>query len=188
MRVISGKLRGMKLSAPKGLTTRPTDDMLKENIFNLIGPIKKDSRVLDLFAGSGQIGIEFISRGSNDVVFVDKDFSAIKSIKSNMEKIDFINFKIIKSDVFKYLKNYTGQAFDYIYIDPPYDDTDFLEKILEFYPKSDIINKDTCIIFETIKSYQEESDKYKIIKSREYGKRKVIILKVNDESDISGEL
>lgn len=185
MRVISGKYRGLKLSAPKGLTTRPTDDMLKENIFNLIGPITRESKVLDLFAGSGQIGIEFISRGALEVVFIDKDYSAIKSIESNLNKIDFDNYKIIKIDAFKYIKNYKGDAFDYIYIDPPYDDKENLKKILEFFNKSDIINSNTCIILETIKSYDEKIYEYDIIKMRDYGKRKVIILKVNDESNLS---
>lgn len=185
MRVISGKYRGLKLSAPKGLTTRPTDDMLKENIFNLIGQIKKETRVLDLFAGSGQIGIEFISRGSSYVLFIDKDFSATKSIESNLSKIDFKDYKIVKSDAIKFIKNYKGDSFDYIYVDPPYDDKENLKKILEIFNKSDIINKDTLIIFETVKSYDDSFDGYYILKEREYGKRKVIILKVNDESNLS---
>ena len=84
MRVISGKNRGTKLVAPEGMTTRPTDDMLKENIFNLIGPIMPESSVLDLFAGSGQIGIEFLSRGAKSVVFVDNNIKAINSIKQNL--------------------------------------------------------------------------------------------------------
>lgn len=186
MRVISGKYRGLKLSAPKGLNTRPTDDMLKENIFNLIGMIERDSKVLDLFAGSGQIGIEFISRGAGEVYFIDKDYSAIESIKSNLQKIDFQNYKIIKNDAIKFIKNYSGDPFDYIYVDPPYDDKELLEKILEFFNKSDIIDEDTWIIFETVKSYSNDVDGYEIIKSREYGKRKVILLKVKDESNISG--
>ncbi|WP_296254583.1 16S rRNA (guanine(966)-N(2))-methyltransferase RsmD [uncultured Ezakiella sp.] len=186
MRVISGKHRGAKLSAPKGLTTRPTDDMLKENIFNLIGPIKNQSSVLDIFAGSGQIGIEFLSRGSSKVVFIDKNFKAIESINANLEKIKRGDQKVFKTDALRYIKSYHGAAFDYVYIDPPYDDKKLLFDVLEFLNKSDIIGNNTKIIIETVEDLNESFENYFVLKSRKYGKRKVIILEVENEGSLSG--
>lgn len=185
MRVISGKYRGAKLSAPKGLTTRPTDDMLKENIFNLIGPIKNQSSALDIFAGSGQIGIEFLSRGAFKAVFVDKNFKAIESINANLEKLKITEQIVFKSDALRYIKSYTGRAFDYVYIDPPYDDKELLMNVLEFLNKSDIIDNNTKIIIETVDDLNESFEDYQLIKSRKYGKRKVIILEVNNEGCLS---
>lgn len=183
MRIISGERRGAKLVAPEGLNTRPTDDRLKENIFNLICPIKSDSIILDLFAGSGQIGFEFLSRGSKECVFVEKNIRAINSIKKNAEKLNYLEkISIKKSDVLKFIDQYDEKEFDYIFIDPPYDDKNF-DEILEKINNSDIIKSGTMIIIETLSDV--EIDKFNIFKERVYGKRKIIILEVDYESDIS---
>lgn len=175
MRVISGEKRGTKLVAPEGFTTRPTDDRLKENIFNLLGPIKKDSCVLDLFAGSGQIGIEFLSRGASECIFIDKNIKAINSIKDNLIKTKYLEkSKIIKSNVKTALSRLESQKFDYIYIDPPYDDIKNLEEVFNIILKSDIINTSTIIIIETIKDF--ELPYSNILKERDYGKRKIFIV------------
>lgn len=186
MRVISGKNRGTKLVAPEGITTRPTDDMLKENIFNLIGPIMPESNVLDLFAGSGQIGIEFLSRGAKSAVFVDNNIKAINSIKQNLEKTKHIeDAKVIKSNVNTVLSRLSGEKFDYIYLDPPYDDKKNLLEVFNIIEKSDIIKLSTEIIIETVKDFSISN--VNIIKERVYGKRKVLIIGGNYDSSLSGE-
>lgn len=175
MRVISGEKRGTKLTAPDGFTTRPTDDRLKENVFNLLGPIKRDSKVLDLFAGSGQIGIEFLSRGASECFFVDKNIKAINSIKENLEKTKYLEkSKIIKANVKTALTRLESQKFDYIYIDPPYDDIKNLKEVFNIILKSDIIDVSTIIIIETIKDFELEYSN--ILKERDYGKRKIFIV------------
>ena len=186
MRVISGKNRGTKLVAPEGMTTRPTDDMLKENIFNLIGPIKPESSVLDLFAGSGQIGIEFLSRGAKSAVFVDNNIKAIKSIKQNLEKTKHTDeSKVIKSSANSALSRLRGEKFDYIYLDPPYDEKNFLLEVFNIIDKSDIIKIGAEIIIETVKDFSISN--VNIIKERVYGKRKVLIIGGNYDSSLSGE-
>lgn len=175
MRVISGEKRGTKLIAPDGMVTRPTDDRLKENVFNLLGKIKSDSVVLDLFAGSGQIGIEFLSRGASQCFFVDKNIKAIKSIKDNLIKTKYLEkSKIIKSNVKTALSRLESQKFDYIYIDPPYDDIKNLTEVFNIILKSDIIKLSTIIIIETIKGFTLDYEN--ILKEREYGKRKIFIV------------
>lgn len=186
MRVISGRNRGTKLIAPPGTTTRPTDDRLKENIFNLIGVVERESSVLDLFAGSGQIGIEFLSRGSKNAVFVEKNIRAVKVIKENLIKTKNMEYSnIVQSDVKTFLQHPPKKRFRYVYIDPPYDDKKILKEVFNFLKKSDIIDTRTWIVIETVAdvSFDEEN----IVKERVYGSRKIIILEVNNDSDLSGQ-
>lgn len=184
MRVISGKNRGTKLVAPKGLNTRPTDDRLKENIFNLIGPIDKDAFILDLFAGSGQIGIEFLSRGAAHATFIEKNFNAVKVIKDNLLKTkNNEQSEVFQEDAMAYLRRSHDKKFKYVYIDPPYDDKKILTEVFNFIKESDIIDIGTWIIIETVADmFFDDIDIYK---ERIYGARKVIIAEVNNESDIS---
>ncbi|MDO5717180.1 MAG: 16S rRNA (guanine(966)-N(2))-methyltransferase RsmD [Tissierellia bacterium] len=177
MRVIAGKNRGTKLITAKGMVTRPTDDRLKENVFNLIGPIEKDSKVLDLFAGSGQIGIEFLSRGAGSCTFVDRNAKAIQAIRSNLEKTRWLEHAtVIHGDYTLVFRNPSTQ-FKYIYIDPPYDENKILTNLFHLLKLSDIIGDRTWIIFETIKDFQIDKD-FIILKERVYGKRKIIISEV----------
>lgn len=187
MRVISGENRGTKLAAPPGLNTRPTDDRLKENIFNLIGIVEKDTKVLDLFAGSGQIGIEFLSRGSASCVFVDNNIKSVNCIKENIKKTRHVEQSIImKSDVKNAISKLLGNKFDYIFLDPPYDNKKNLLEVFDIIHKSDIINDRTKIIIETVEDFQIKNAN--ILKERVYGKRKILIIGGSNESDISRQL
>ena len=120
MRIISGKHKGRRISAPKGLPVRPTTDMAKEALFNILNNTYyfEDLVVLDLFAGTGNISFEFASRGSQDITAVDKDFRCIKFIAKMANELDF-NISVIKSDVFKFLEK-ININFDIIFVDPPY--------------------------------------------------------------------
>ena len=95
MRIISGNRRGLKLKAPKGMDTRPTEDRVKESVFNILGQNFDGDIVLDLFCGSGANGIEFISRGAEKVYFVDNSKEAIDCVKSNLEKTRFLNQAVV---------------------------------------------------------------------------------------------
>lgn len=124
MRVITGKAKGHKLIAPKGLNVRPTADKVKESIFNIIGSINEDCIVLDLFAGSGAIGIEFLSRGASLCYFIDNNIISIKHIKKNLENTKLLsNARIYRNDVSRALTVMGKKKikFDFIFMDPPYE-------------------------------------------------------------------
>jgi len=120
MRVISGAARGRKLKEPSGFDIRPTSDMVKESVFNIIQFDIEGRKVLDLFAGTGQLGVEALSRGAKSVVFVDSKAEAVKLIKENLNLCGFSDRATVQSrDALRFLEN--DEKFDLIFIDPPYD-------------------------------------------------------------------
>ena len=120
MRVIAGSRKGHKLAAPRGRDTRPTSDRVRENIFNLVGPVD-EARVLDLFAGSGALGIEALSRGAASAVFVDDAPAAIKAIRANLEALA-ITADVRRTDALRFLgaASTGGAQYDLLFLDPPY--------------------------------------------------------------------
>lgn len=120
MRIVSGKFKGRRITAPKKLPVRPTTDMAKEAIFNIVNNLYyfDDISVLDLFAGTGNISYEFASRGTENITSVDKDYGCIKFINQTAESFE-MSIQTIKSDVFKYLER-TKQTATIIFADPPY--------------------------------------------------------------------
>lgn len=123
MRVIAGKAKGRNLTAPKGLRTRPVPAMLKEALYNIWQSRINGARFLDLFAGSGSMGIEALSRGAEHVVFVDQDQKAIQAIRNNLALCRFTEgWEVFQDDVFRQITRLKeqGQKFDIIYADPPF--------------------------------------------------------------------
>lgn len=158
MRVISGKFKSRKLLAPKGLNTRPTLDNIKETIFNIISPITINAKVLDLFSGTGQIGIEFYSRGAKEVYLVDSSHEAISVINKNLESLkldDEIN--VMKIDAIRALKGpLKEKKFDYIFLDPPYKKHELLNEVLKLIISLDLLDERGTIIIEENKDYDLE--------------------------------
>ncbi len=122
MRVIAGKARGTRLSSVKGLSTRPTGDRVKEALFNILGQKVAGSSFLDLFAGSGAIGLEALSRGAEQVIWVDADRACCAQIRKNLARTKLAGGTVYASDVFAALGRLEkqGQKFDIIFLDPPY--------------------------------------------------------------------
>lgn len=119
-RIISGSARGIRLQSVPGDTTRPITDMVKEALFNIIGQDISGSSVLDLFGGTGSVGIEALSRGASFVRMVDLNRAAVNTIKFNLEKTHLNeNVEVLQADAFAILKRPPDRAFDYIYIAPP---------------------------------------------------------------------
>ncbi|PHV71814.1 16S rRNA (guanine(966)-N(2))-methyltransferase RsmD [Sporanaerobium hydrogeniformans] len=150
MRVISGKCRGTHLVCPEGLETRPTTDRIKETLFNIIAFDLPGCRFLDLFSGSGGIGIESLSRSAEKAVFVEKDKKALACIKQNLERTRLGNKAIVYScDVIEALKNLKeqGEQFDIIFMDPPYA-IGIIDQILEKIVACDLIAENGYIILE----------------------------------------
>jgi len=177
MRVVAGKYKGFNLMAPKGKNTRPTDNKIKEAIFDMLYPIKTNGNALDLFAGSGQMGIEFLSRGLEKVYFNESDRNSFRVLKENMEKIKDDNYELSKLDFKMALENYKNQGikFDYIFLDPPYAE-DFIKTSLDLILNYELLNEDGIVITESDR-YIEISDTYDLylVKEKNYGRKIVKI-------------
>ena len=171
MQIITGKYRARKLVAVDSLDTRPTLARVKESVFNLIADKIESSVVLDLFAGSGSYGAECISRGSDLVYFVDQSEKAIKTIKTNTQKMTE-DFEIIKSSYSDALKQFMKRKikFDLVFLDPPYD-SDFAIKSLDFLGENGLLNDGAIVVVEhkLANDLQNLPECYIIKKSRKYG-------------------
>ena len=155
MRIIAGSARSLPLVAPTGLDTRPTSDQIKETLFNMLQSKVGGSYFLDLFAGSGQMGLEALSRGAEYAVFVDNHRKAVKCIEENIRFTKFDEqARLIASDVIAALYTLEGKyQFDIIFMDPPYNKE--LEKsVLTYLSTSSIVNEDTMIIVEASEQTQ----------------------------------
>ena len=147
MRVITGSARGVRLQAPKGMDTRPTLDQVKGGIFSAIQFEVEGRRVLDLFAGSGKMGIESLSRGAKSAVFVDMRQDACAVVRSNLEKTRLTtNAQVLRSDYLSYL-SHCRETFDLIFLDPPYAEI-FLENALKSISEIDILSECGILICE----------------------------------------
>lgn len=119
-RVISGTAKGKKLKLVPGDTTRPIMDRVKESLFNILGTSVRGQRWLDLFAGTGQVGIEALSRGAESVVFVDNARAAIQTVRDNLASTGLASgATVVSADAYQYLRGYAGPPFDVVYIAPP---------------------------------------------------------------------
>ncbi|MBU1144296.1 MAG: 16S rRNA (guanine(966)-N(2))-methyltransferase RsmD [Firmicutes bacterium] len=168
LRVISGRFKGLRLKEVGKEITRPTTDKNKEMIFNILGQYFDGGLGLDLFAGSGAIGIEAISRGISSCVFVDNSFQAIKVIKENLTKLQ-INIGeeafVIKKDVIDYL-NHNNTIFDFIFMDPPYD-LDLYAKAMNLIEINKLLSKNGIIILESKKEKDIDFISNQLVKIRE---------------------
>ena len=182
MRVISGNARGKKLVSLEGMNTRPTLDRVKEALFNIIQFDIEDKDVLDLFAGSGAIGIEAISRGAKSATFCDNSIDAVKIIKTNIENTRSKDkATVINKDCSLALKQLgkENKKFDIIYLDPPYK-TDFANKAIEEIINLNLLSKDGIIIVETDDNKKDETINTKNIKifdKRKYGRAILIFIR-----------
>ncbi|MBP3718074.1 MAG: 16S rRNA (guanine(966)-N(2))-methyltransferase RsmD [Eubacterium sp.] len=179
MRVIAGSRRSLPLKSLEGDNTRPTVDKYKETLFNCIQMEVPDSMFLDLFSGSGAIGIEALSRGAKRAVLVENNKQALDVIKANIHFTKFENeAEIVKSDVISYVSRLPKITFDVIFMDPPYGKG--LEKeVIEILNTKEFTNPDYTIIIEATldedMSYIEDT-KFKIYKTKNYKNNKHVFL------------
>ncbi len=188
MRIITGKRKGLKLNSNKNFDTRPTEDRIKESVFNILGNVS-ESLVLDLFAGTGNIGLEFLSRGAKEVYLVDNNKDAINVINKNVEKINLPGCKIIKSDYIQALRDLSNIKFNYIYIDPPYQEKNIYEASLKNIASNKNFKK-ALVIVETDKNMKLDNlSLFKILDQRTYRSTVIYFLKEEEvESNLSREL
>ena len=148
MRIISGEFRSRKLRFPKSKKTRPMTDRAKETIFNILGETVRHARVLDLFAGTGSLGLEALSRGAIHATFVEEGDWARKSLSDNVKMLGLVRQStFLWQDVFKAFKRleHEGESFDLIFLDPPYNQG-LVKKLLNVLGRSDIVTPQTQVV------------------------------------------
>ncbi len=182
MRVITGSCRGKKLKTLDTFDTRPTTDMVKEAVFSAIQFDVPGAAVLDLFAGSGQLGIEALSRGASHCVFVDSNPSAVSVIKENLSDCKLVKeSRVLNMDSFDYLKT-AKKGFDIVLLDPPYN-KGTLQKVLPAL--ADMLGQGAIVVCEHERelTLDEEYGRLKQHKRYKYGKIAVTIFKIPSEGD-----
>ena len=180
MRVIAGSAKRLQLKTIEGMDTRPTTDRIKETLFNMIAPSLYNCRFLDLFAGSGGIGIEALSRGAKEAVFVEKNPKAVSCIKENLKYTKLEDdAQVMATDVLSALARLRGSdAFGIIFMDPPYNH-DLEKQVLASLKDSDLVDEDTLLIVEASKGTtfdDVETLGYSIIKEKVYKTNKHVFL------------
>ena len=171
MRVITGKARGVQLKTPDGMQTRPTADRVKEALFSIINFDLPGAAVLDLFGGTGQLGIEALSRGAKSATFIDAREDACKIIRENLKRTKLeTQGRVVRSDYLAYLKR-CREKFDIILLDPPYAEV-FLENALKCITEIDILQSGGIIVAErpVEKELPFEFEGYTRSKDYKYGK------------------
>lgn len=174
MRIISGKYKGKKLNGFNTPGTRPTMDRVKESLFGMIQNYIPGSTVLDLFAGSGALGLEAISNGAQECYLIDNNAIAIKAIKENSQNFDE-KLNIIQIDYKKFLKT-TDKKFDIIFLDPPYRENQ-LDKSLRIIEERNLLNENGIVICEY--EVGQPHTNLELIKEKTYGSKKIKIYKNN---------
>ena len=173
MRIVAGSRKGHRIAAPKGVVTRPTGDRVREAAFSLIGPVE-DATALDLFAGSGAMGLEALSRGALECVFVERDRAACRVIQANLEKLHLTG-AVVNRDVLAALREERtrGRRYDLILVDPPYDEWGSHEEHLaELLP--DVLEEDGVAVIET-SAKVEPALPLDLVTSRRYGSARITV-------------
>lgn len=168
MRIINGTHRGRRITAPKNIPSRPTTDMAKEALFNMLNNTYyiEDLKVLDLFSGTGNIGYEFSSRGAKSVTAVELNRHCCRFIEKTIEELDLTQMNVVKMDVLSFLERHQ-QKYDVIYADPPYDYEQY-PQIIEFVFKNELLNEDGMLILEHDQSQSFEAHE-RFDKHKRYG-------------------
>ena len=186
MQIITGKFRGRRLKSPD--SARPTLQRVKTSLFSMLNPyIFEDCKVLDLFAGSGALGFEVLSRGASKTVFVDQNKGAVRTIKDNLHGVDPKLYRIIESDYLSALKMLRGEKFDIIFIDPPYDNN-ALYSAIDIISRYDMLTSDGVIVVETETSLKRDfsNNNFDVVKDKTYGTARLTFLenkKAEDDSN-----
>ena len=170
MRIISGSRRGHTIEAPPGRGTRPTSDRVRENIFNILGPVD-GADVLDLYAGSGAMGLEALSRGAASVVFVEHDRDAVRAIERNLDKLR-LRGTVLRQDALAVLAA-EKRKYDLVFVDPPYElYTDIQPRLARYLPS--ILTEDGVVVVETDKRVEPDLPLEQRT-SRAYGSARVTV-------------
>jgi 16S rRNA (guanine966-N2)-methyltransferase len=171
VRIIAGTRKGHRIEAPRGRVTRPTSDRVRENVFNLVAPWVEDAQVLDLYAGSGAMGLEALSRGAASAVLVEADVDACRTINANLDKLRLTGARVLCQDVARFLAAET-RRYDLVLCDPPYDEYERLApRLTRHLPR--VLAQEGLLVLET-SSRNEEPELPLILRtSRRYGAARI---------------
>jgi len=155
MRIIAGKFRSRQLKSIKGMALRPTSDKLRETLFNILGGLVVDARFMDLFAGTGAVGIEALSRGAREAIFVEKHPPTAALIKKNLEVLDIrTGARVVASDALKALERLAKEpaasngVIDILFLDPPYAEAEAYKTVLAFLGGANLLTENAVVIAE----------------------------------------
>ena len=174
MRIIAGERKGHTIYAPKGLDTRPTSDRVRENVFNIVAPWVEDARVLDLYAGSGAMGLEALSRGAATVVFVEADAEAARTIERNLDKLRLTGATVVRQSATVALTQEAaaGRKYDLVLADPPYAMTNY-DQLARYLPT--VLSDDGLLVFESAARVEPELPELAVRTTRKYGSTRVTV-------------
>jgi 16S rRNA (guanine966-N2)-methyltransferase len=174
MRIIAGERKGHTIDAPKGLAIRPTSDRVRENVFNIVAPWVEGARVLDLYAGSGAMGLEALSRGAAAVVFVESNADAVRAIERNLDKLRLTGATVLRADATTGLMQETaaGRKYDLVLADPPYAMTEY-DTLARYLPG--VLAEDGLLVLESAARIEPELAELTVRTSRKYGSTRVTV-------------
>ena len=174
MRIIAGERKGHTILAPRGRETRPTSDRVRENVFNIVAPWVEGARVLDLYAGSGAMGLEALSRGAEAAVFVEADADAVRAIERNLDKLRLTGARVVRADATTGLAQEVtaGRKYDLVLADPPYEMTDF-DALARYLPR--VLAEDGLLVFETSARVEPTVAGLEVRTSRKYGSTRITV-------------
>jgi 16S rRNA (guanine966-N2)-methyltransferase len=174
VRIIAGERKGHTIQAPKGRDTRPTSDRVRENVFNIVAPWVEHARVLDLYAGSGAMGLEALSRGAASVVFVESDAEAVRAIERNLDKLRLTRATLIRAEATVGLAQEAAGArkYDLVLADPPYAMTDF-DPLARYLPR--VLAEDGLLVVESAARTEPQLPGLAVRTSRRYGSTRVTV-------------
>ena len=174
MRIIAGSRKGHTIQAPQGLETRPTSDRVRENVFNIVAPWVEGARVLDLYAGSGAMGLEALSRGAQVAVFVEADPDAVRAIERNLDKLRLTGATVLRRDAVSGLAQEVtaGRKYDLVLADPPYAMTNY-DPLARYLPR--VLSEDGLLVLESGAKSEPELPGLEVRTTRKYGSTRVTV-------------
>jgi 16S rRNA (guanine966-N2)-methyltransferase len=174
VRIIAGSRKGHTIQAPKGLETRPTSDRVRENVFNIVAPWVEGARVLDLYAGSGAMGLEALSRGARLAVFVEADPDAVQAIERNLDKLRLTGATVLRRDAVSGLAQEVtaGRKYDLVLADPPYAMTNY-DSLARYLPR--VLSDDGLLVLESGAKTEPELLDLEVRTTRKYGSTRVTV-------------
>jgi 16S rRNA (guanine966-N2)-methyltransferase len=173
MRIIAGSRKGHRIAAPRGRGTRPTSDRVRENVFNLVAPWVQEADVLDLFAGSGAMGLEALSRGAARATFVETDTDACRAINANLDKLGLAGARVFCQDVSRFLAT-DMRTYDVVFCDPPYEEYERLQPQLARYAPR-LLSDGAVLVLETSSREPEPELPLERRTTRRYGAARITL-------------
>ncbi|MGH2489976.1 MAG: 16S rRNA (guanine(966)-N(2))-methyltransferase RsmD [Candidatus Limnocylindria bacterium] len=179
MRVIAGSAKGRTLDAPRGGATRPATDRIRETLFAILEPMLSEARVLDLFAGSGALGIEALSRGAGSVTFVERSAEALKALRRNIAATGFdARAEVIAANVLTFIEQSVAGPYDLVFCDPPFADVALLEATLAHPRLARALAPEAHVIARVLKKHQPRvPDGARVMRVKEIGEEILLFLR-----------